>query len=202
MTSVLVTGAGRGSGLAFVKELVSLPIISKIIASVRSPSADLESIARASSGRVTNVTFYVADEESIKEAVPAVEAALEKGNGLDILINNVGIDKWAADGTKSMASEDLKESFREVANIGTTLGSLTLAEQYTWAYALDHGKEGFNFIALTPGEADLTPEQGAKASLDIIWKPNDQTNGKLTVVKVPGFENRPLNSYDGKDAPW
>lgn len=112
MTSVLVTGAGRGLGLAFVKELVSLSHISRIIASVRSLSAELEGIAKASSGRVTIVTFDVADEESIRKAVPEVEAALGKGNGLDILINNVGIAKWAPDGTKSMASEDLEESFR------------------------------------------------------------------------------------------
>lgn len=51
--------------------------------------------------------------------------------------------------------------------------------------------------------ADLTPEQGAKASLDIIYKPNEQTNGKMPKVFVKGWEDaKGPNVYDGTDVPW
>lgn len=51
--------------------------------------------------------------------------------------------------------------------------------------------------------ADLTPEQGAKASLDIIYRPNEETNGKMPKVFVKGWENaQGPNVYDGTDAPW
>lgn len=49
--------------------------------------------------------------------------------------------------------------------------------------------------------ADLTPEEAAKASLDIIYKPNEETNGKLPKVLVKGWENSQF-AYDGSNAPW
>lgn len=51
--------------------------------------------------------------------------------------------------------------------------------------------------------ADLTPEEGAKASLDIIFKPGQEYNGKLPKVFVKGWENaKGPNVYDGTNAPW
>ncbi|KAK1595299.1 uncharacterized protein LY79DRAFT_547317 [Colletotrichum navitas] len=120
---------------------------------------------------------------------------------------------------------------KKVANISTTFGSLTMMpylhfspspaykiskaamNALTVQYALDHGKEGFSFMALCPGwmktelgggdMADLTPEQGAKASLEIIYRPNEQTNGKMPKVFVKGWENaNGPNVYDGTDVPW
>jgi hypothetical protein len=51
--------------------------------------------------------------------------------------------------------------------------------------------------------ADLKPEQGAKATLEIIAKPNSETNGRFSNVLVKGWENAPSpNTYDGKVKPW
>ena len=51
--------------------------------------------------------------------------------------------------------------------------------------------------------ADLTSEQGASATLDIISRPNAETNGKFLTVFVEGFEKvEGPNRYDGKVAPW
>jgi hypothetical protein len=51
--------------------------------------------------------------------------------------------------------------------------------------------------------ADLTAEQGAKASLDIIFTPGQKYNGKLPKVLVKGWEkNAGNNQYDGAIAPW
>jgi hypothetical protein len=51
--------------------------------------------------------------------------------------------------------------------------------------------------------ADLTPEQGAKASLDIVFKSNEETNGTFAKIFISGWESFTSgNVYDGKDAPW
>ncbi|KFX88261.1 hypothetical protein V495_05486 [Pseudogymnoascus sp. VKM F-4514 (FW-929)] len=253
MASFLITGASRGFGLALTRELVSLPVtkVSKVIASVRGDSSDLDELAKNSSGRVVVVKLDVTNHESIKQAAVEVEAKLE-GKGLDILINNAGVCQYSADGVKSM--DNLQESFainvlgvhwvtqaflpllqkgnlKKVANISTTLGSTTLAPaaQYlpapaykiskaamnalTVQYALDHAKEGFSFIALCPGwmktdlgggdMADLTAEEGAKASLDIIFTPGQKYNGLMPKVLVKGWEKNPGNNqYDGTNVPW
>lgn len=109
MASFLITGASRGFGLALARELVSRPAseVSKIIATARKPSAELENVAEGSSGRVSVVTFDVTNEASIKKAVPEIETVLGS-KGLDVLINNAGVALYSMDGTKSM--ENLEES--------------------------------------------------------------------------------------------
>ncbi|KAB8207532.1 hypothetical protein BDV34DRAFT_223436 [Aspergillus parasiticus] len=82
----------------------------------------------------------------------------------------------------------------------------------TVQYALDHEKEGFSFIALCPGMktdlgggemADLTPEEAAKASLDIILKPGQEYNGQMPKVLVKGWgKGEGNNQYDGTNVPW
>ncbi|KAJ4305638.1 hypothetical protein N0V90_001169 [Kalmusia sp. IMI 367209] len=253
MASVVVTGAGRGLGLAFVKELVTLPSsqVSNIIATVRSDAPSLTEVASKSEGRVAVVKMDVTNQDSIKNAATEVESILG-GNGLDILINNAGICQFAFQGTASM--DNLEESFnvnvmgvhwttraflpllqkgnlKKVANMATTLGSIALApaaaalpapaykiskaamNALTVQYALDYQKDGFTFMALAPGwlktelgggdMADLTPEQGAKASLDIIFKKGQELNGQFPKVFVKGWEDaKGPNVYDGSNAPW
>lgn len=53
--------------------------------------------------------------------------------------------------------------------------------------------------------ADLTAEEGAKASLDIIFKEGQEHNGHLTKVFVKGWEKPregKWNVYDGTNVPW
>ncbi|KAK4641211.1 hypothetical protein QC761_610380 [Podospora bellae-mahoneyi] len=256
MTSFFITGASRGFGLALVKELLALPTskVSKIIASSRSDSSALSEVVNSSSGRAEWVKLDVTDQESIKKAAAETEAKLG-GKGLDVLINNAGICEYAFQGIKSM--DNLSSSFlvnvqgvhwvtqaffpllekgqlKKVANISTTLGSISLAEHFvqfpgpaykitkaalnalTVQWALDHEKDGFTFIALCPGwmktelgggdMADLTAEQGAKASLDIIFnKSQKEVNGKLPKVFVERWDKPApgrANVYDGTNAPW
>ncbi|KAL9111593.1 MAG: hypothetical protein Q9227_004081 [Pyrenula ochraceoflavens] len=124
-----------------------------------------------------------------------------------------------------------KGTLKKVANISTTLGSIALARAsaalpapaykitkaamnaLTVQYALEYEKEGFTFMALCPGwmktelgggdMADLTPEQGAKASIDIIFKEGQELNGQMPKVFVKGWEKAEgSNVYDGTNAPW
>jgi hypothetical protein len=50
--------------------------------------------------------------------------------------------------------------------------------------------------------ADLTADEGAKASLDIILKPGQEYNGQLPKVLVKGWEKKGPNYYDGTNVPW
>ncbi|EFX02869.1 short chain dehydrogenase reductase [Grosmannia clavigera kw1407] len=125
-----------------------------------------------------------------------------------------------------------KGTLKKVINISTTIGSIALARDaallpapsykiskaalnaLTVQYALEYEKEGFTFAALCPGwlktelgggdMADLTPEQGAKASIDIIFnKTQAEINGQLPKVFVKGWEKPGgRNVYDGTNAPW
>ncbi|SPQ24316.1 2020a615-5fcb-4e2e-aa9b-a00a334387bb [Thermothielavioides terrestris] len=251
MISVLITGASRGFGLALARELASRQNISRVFATARGNSPALNELAQQSPDRVVVVKLDVTNQESIKKAAAEVEGNLG-GKGLDILINNAGVCQYSFGGVKSM--DNLEESFtinvmgvhwvtreflpllqkgtlKKVANISTTMGSITLARAaaalpsppykiskaamnaLTVQYALEYEKEGFSFIALCPGwmktdlgggdMADLTPEQGAQASLDIIFKEGQEYNGQMPKVFVKGWEHpREGNVYDGTNAPW
>jgi len=103
MASFLITGASRGLGLAFVKELVALPSsqVSKIIATARSDAPALSEIEQQSSGRVAVVKLDVTDQASIKKAAAEVDSILGD-KGLDVLINNAGICQYDFQGVASM----------------------------------------------------------------------------------------------------
>ncbi|KAI0976936.1 NAD(P)-binding protein [Xylaria arbuscula] len=251
MSTVLITGASRGLGLALARQLVSMPstTVSKVFATARGVSAALDDLVRAYPNQVVVLKLDVTDEKSVHQVAARVEAKLE-GKGLDVLINNAGVCSYVADGIKSM--DDLQDHFtinvlgvhwvtraflpllqkgnlKKVVNISTSLASITIASAaqhvpapsykvskaamnaLTVQYALEYEKEGFSFFALSPGwlktdlgggdMADLTPEQGAKASLDIIFTPGQKYNGKMPKVYVEGWENRSYG-YDGTIVPW
>ncbi|KAK4169717.1 estradiol 17-beta-dehydrogenase 2 [Cladorrhinum sp. PSN259] len=254
MATILITGASRGLGLAFVKQLASLPSskVSKIFATTRTDSSALNELSETSSGRVIPVTLDITSRESIKAAAEEVEKILGSDAGLDILINNAGVCNYVSDGVKSMDTleQDLgvnvlgvhwvtagffpllqRGGMKKVVNLSTTLGSITLAKDMaaypcpsykiskaalnalTVQWALDYEKEGFTFVAVSPGwlktdlgggeMADLTAEQGAKATLDIVFNKGREMNGKFAKIYIEGWESAGYaHLYDGTDSPW
>lgn len=95
MSTVLVTGGGRGIGLELVRQLVQLPEsqISLILVTTRGPSQSLDELISSSAGRIIQVQCEITDDNSVKQAAAVIEAKLA-GKGLDILINNVGVCSW------------------------------------------------------------------------------------------------------------
>jgi len=85
---IVVTGAGRGLGLEFVKQL--LPRAECLIATARNPEAaqELQELARNNSGILRIVQLDLSDEESIQGAVEKIGKLV---SSLDLLINNAGI---------------------------------------------------------------------------------------------------------------
>jgi len=86
--NILITGAGRGLGLEFVRQL--LPRAQQLFATARDPqrSPELKGLAKAHPDRLKLLPLDVADEYSIKGAVRQVEKA---ATSMDLLINNAGI---------------------------------------------------------------------------------------------------------------
>jgi NAD(P)-dependent dehydrogenase (short-subunit alcohol dehydrogenase family) len=111
MSSYLVTGVARGLGLEIVRILSSQPAneVSKVFATIRSsPPPVLQEIVDKSDGRLIILNLEVTNLDSIAAAVDEVKKHV--GNqGLDILINNVAINKDFPDGILTM--DNLREMF-------------------------------------------------------------------------------------------
>ena len=97
MATVLLTGANRGLGLEFTRQLVERG--EHVMATCRRPEAatSLQDIAEAHPKRVTVLPLDVADPASIDTAIRSVA---DTAGQLDLLINNAGIngggskDRW------------------------------------------------------------------------------------------------------------
>lgn len=94
MKRVLITGANRGIGLEFVRQCIQRG--DHVFAGARNPdqAVDLDRLAREVHPRLTIVPLDVADEESIRAAHSLV---MDHVDGLDLLINNAGINAGSRD---------------------------------------------------------------------------------------------------------
>ena len=94
MQRILITGANRGLGLGFVRHCLSRGDM--VLACARHPEqADaLQSLQREHGDRLILIPLDVADEASIAEAH---RIAGEQIDGLDLLVNNAGINEGSRD---------------------------------------------------------------------------------------------------------
>ena len=76
----------------------------------------------------------------------------------------------------------------------------------TLEWSNDLGPKGFTVFCVSPGwlrtdlggeKADLAPDVGAKATMDIIYKATPKDNGAFRNIFVEGTQ-----LYDGKNPPW
>ena len=103
--TALVTGANRGIGLGLVEELASKPDVEIVFAATRNPNAvALAKLNEKYSGKVHPVALEVVDENSVAVSTPLWNPTNSKAaakevdavvgaKGLDILINNAGINQ-------------------------------------------------------------------------------------------------------------
>jgi NAD(P)-dependent dehydrogenase (short-subunit alcohol dehydrogenase family) len=111
MASYLVTGSGRGLGLELVTQLLALPSsqVSTVFATTRSsPTTALQTLIDKSNGRLVHIPLVVTDKSSIDNAVTLVDGKLN-GKGLDVVVNNAGIQPVTPDGIQNM--DNLRDAF-------------------------------------------------------------------------------------------
>lgn len=172
----VVTGANRGIGLAFVRELSRRG--DRVIATARHPAEALELAAL----EVRVETLDVADARSIS----AFGRSLA-GQPIDVLINNAGIGK-AGPGIEHLSLEDLEIHFRvnaigpfaltrallpnlraarrrTVINLSSGLGSISGNTDGGW-YAYRASKAALNQLTRT-----MAPELAGESFICIVISP-------------------------------
>lgn len=152
----LVTGANRGLGLEFVRQLLARG--DHVIAACRQPgkARALNLLAGEHPGRLHVLPLDLTDTRSIAELAREL-ALVNDGEPLDLLINNGGVLR-GGERFGSVAAADLDASFRtnaagaflltqalannladgaSVANISSEVGSITLRQEFrTPSYAM------------------------------------------------------------------
>lgn len=174
MQRVVVTGANRGLGLEFVRQLLARD--ARVFAACRHPGKALEltKLAGAHPGRLSVLPLELTQERSIAELVREVGAL---SAALDLLINNAGMlvagerfgaimakslnDTFASNAagpflvTQALAPLLEKGANAKVVNISSSLGSLTrTSDFYTPSYAIS--KAALN-MATRQLAAELAP---------------------------------------------
>jgi len=108
--TVLVTGANRGLGLEWVRQLIDS--VDRLFATCRRPGdADaLHELANRHSDTIEVVALDVAESASIDDAVAHVRREVD---ALDLLVNNAGISGGgSADGFDTVDAETMTEVYR------------------------------------------------------------------------------------------
>jgi NAD(P)-dependent dehydrogenase (short-subunit alcohol dehydrogenase family) len=109
MASYAITGASRGIGLELVKQLLEDEHVGKVFALSRGqPSSGLKTLQTKHNDRLIHVSASVDSTESVQSAAEEVETALG-GKGLDVLVNNAGIQHAHPHGIRTMPAEQLME---------------------------------------------------------------------------------------------
>lgn len=85
---ILITGANRGIGLELTRQYVATG--AQIFAAARQPAqGDLRTLAQQHPGQISLLTLDVQDDEQLQAAVAAVRSQV---SGLDVLVNNAGVN--------------------------------------------------------------------------------------------------------------
>jgi NAD(P)-dependent dehydrogenase (short-subunit alcohol dehydrogenase family) len=176
MERIFITGANRGIGLELVRQLLQQDD-TLIFATARQPeaAAALQELAAANPERLTVIPLEVTDEAAIAQAVQAVSGRVD---GLDILINNAGINPPGIQSLADITVETMQTVFTvnavapllvarafqglltkgdrpRLVNISTQVGSMTWKTS-GGAYAYAASKSALNMVTRCLS-ADLRP---------------------------------------------
>jgi len=226
---VVVTGASRGIGLEFVRQLSQDPH-TLVIAIIRNPET-ASKLVQLTSTQVVAVHADMLDEGSLKAAASDV-ARISKGK-VDLLINCAAVNtdakrslaEWDAEGINVHLATNVtgpvstinaflpllrKGKEKRVINLTSGMSSLAYNDPHlgfdispsyaaysiskcclnlaTRKYAVEQGKEGFVFVALSAGwvrtdmggpDAPLSPQEAVSQLLKVIDNLKPADNGKF-----------------------
>ncbi len=231
MKTVLVTGASRGLGLEYVKQLLAKGY--RVFAASRQPVEALSKLAFEYLDQLEWVQLDVTDEGSIQAAVAAVGAKTAK---LDILINCAGLGEWITFGqtqkesfmtvleTNTVAPVMVTQAFYPllkaagtsiVANMSSLLGSIAHKSILVkGGYAYSASKAALNMLTKYMS-IELAPDGIILAALSPGWVKTDMggpeapltapesISGLIQVLEklTPELTGRYWH-YDGSELPW
>lgn len=194
-TIALVTGANRGIGLEFIRQLAERG--TEVIGTYRDEgtSAELLSMAEAKKN-VHAVRADVTDEKAVKKTADFIADTFGR---LDLLINNAGINIKYKEGLEAVRPDDLAENFR-VNVVGPFMCASTLAEllgKSDNARLVNIGSQ-MGSISRTSGNA--VPYRVSKTALNMLTKLQalNYEDKKILVLSLhPGWVQTDMG---GKDA--
>jgi NAD(P)-dependent dehydrogenase (short-subunit alcohol dehydrogenase family) len=204
MPTVLITGAGRGLGLEFVRQYAADGW--SVIATARDPErhAELKTLERAAAGRIRLQGLDVADAA----AIDALAAALA-GTTIDVLVNNAGTmgrEGYAGRGMQAQRFgqsdyDDWADMFRVNA-----LGPMKMCEAFA-----DHvaGSEQKKIVALSSVQASMGSNnlggfyayRSTKAALNAILKSMALDLARRGIIVVPLHPGWAATEMGGANAP-
>lgn len=228
----LVTGANRGLGLEFCRQLLARG--DRVVAACRQPgkATALNALAGEYPGRLHVAPLEVAEPKS-HVALARELPLLTEGQALDLLINNAGVLR-GGERYGSVQAADLETSFRthalgpfllvqtltpqladgaRVANISSEIGSIGLRQEFrTPSYAI--GKAAQNMATSLLAQA-LAPRGIVVVALHPGWvrtdmgteraalSPQESVRGLLQVIG--GLQARDSGAFldwRGQSLPW
>ncbi|OJT23981.1 SDR family oxidoreductase [Archangium sp. Cb G35] len=226
-----ITGASRGLGLEFVRQLLNRG--DTIEAGVRSPSEarQLQELVRGAEGRLRLHALDISDPKS----VDAFAATVGQGEALDVLINNAGV--YGKDGAlteldyESMASTFAvntlgplrltaallpalrRGSARRIIHITSQMGSIG-DNGMGGSYGYRISKAAMN-MAMRNMHVDLHGEGFVTISLHPGWVQTDMggpnapllpeasVRGMINVIdRLKAEDGGRFFSYEGQELPW
>ncbi|RUS91687.1 hypothetical protein EGW08_000513 [Elysia chlorotica] len=169
--SVLVTGASRGLGLEFIRQLVALPSAPElVIAACRDPAsaANLQDIAKSHSS-VKVIKLDVEKDEDIESAFKETQAFVGE-KGLNLLINNAGLNEKADGGGIYKAAREVIQRHFDVNVTGPIMISQKFLPLIEMAASQKNSKElnsqaAIIMISSAMGSQGITFKEGRGISL-------------------------------------
>jgi NAD(P)-dependent dehydrogenase (short-subunit alcohol dehydrogenase family) len=232
MARVLVTGANRGLGLEFARQLLARG--DRLIAACRHPgrATELTALAAAHPGHLHVLPLDVARPASIQELGRETAMLFP---GLDLLVNNAGV-LVPGERFGSVSADDLDSSFRsnamgpllltqilapllgkgtrpKVANLSSVMGSIASVREFrSPSYAMS--KAALDMATALLARA-LAPAGVSVVALHPGWArtdmggpqadvdPRDAVAGLLQVIEsLTPAESGSFRDWQGKVLPW
>jgi NAD(P)-dependent dehydrogenase (short-subunit alcohol dehydrogenase family) len=204
MPTVLITGAGRGLGLEFVRQYAADGWI--VIAAARDPerSAELERLTTAAAGRIRVYALDVCDHA----AIDALAVALE-GTAIDVLVNNagtMGAQSYAGQGMQAQRFgksnyEDWADTFRV-----NTLAPMKMAEAFVDHVAASEQKKIVTLSSVIASMASnnlggLYAYRSTKAGVNAIMRSMALDLARRGIIAVPIHPGWAATDMGGAAAP-